>query len=348
MEWAVLGGLAFALIAVRTGGWMGTRAFAVLAVLLCVGGQFKAGMGFNPAIESDTAVQPLTPALRYLEDRRPNRFVGMSSPQPFIAAEPLQTNLALRYRLFDARGYDFPIEERFYRFWRREIGVPGCAFHFCATEARASPRGLRALGLLGVTDLLQDPIDPVVRMPGLRLRYAAGDGRVYSNARAVPRASIVDSQRVVGDGDEALRAVASPAFQARDAVVTERRLAGVSTRQGQVAPGPAGRANIEDYRAERVTVRAIAPRTSVLVLSDLFFPGWKATVDGRQVPIHRVDYLLRGVVVMPGRHTVDFRYEPATWRAGLAISAVSLLVLVGLAAAGWRRQRPATRAASPA
>ena len=85
-----------------------------------------------------------------------------------------------------------------------------------------------------------------------------------------------------------------------------------------------------------MVLEARAPSTSLLVLTDSYARGWKATVDGRRVPIHRVDYLLRGVQLGPGRHRVEFRYEPSDWRIGLAISAISLLVLLALFAYGLR------------
>jgi uncharacterized membrane protein YfhO len=74
----------------------------------------------------------------------------------------------------------------------------------------------------------------------------------------------------------------------------------------------------------------------VLVLTDVSYPGWKATVDGKDVDLERVDYLLRGVPVPPGRHRVEMRYEPASWRVGWITSLVSLIVLLGLVVAGIR------------
>jgi uncharacterized membrane protein YfhO len=79
-----------------------------------------------------------------------------------------------------------------------------------------------------------------------------------------------------------------------------------------------------------VTLRAAATRPGVLVLSDVDYPGWKAEVDGRDAPVERVDYLLRGVRLEPGAHTVEFTYDPLSWKLGLG---VSLLALLGLGAA---------------
>ena len=75
------------------------------------------------------------------------------------------------------------------------------------------------------------------------------------------------------------------------------------------------------------------------MLSDVCYPGWQATVDGRDVPIERVDYLLRGVAVGPGRHTVELAYRPASWRAGRMVSALAALALAAAVALSRRRAR---------
>ena len=78
------------------------------------------------------------------------------------------------------------------------------------------------------------------------------------------------------------------------------------------------------------------------MLTDTSYPGWKATVDGEDAPLHRVDYLFRGVQVDAGRHRVEFRYEPASWRIGVAISAGALTLLIVLTGLGLARRRAST------
>jgi uncharacterized membrane protein YfhO len=67
-----------------------------------------------------------------------------------------------------------------------------------------------------------------------------------------------------------------------------------------------------------------------LVLSDNYYPGWKAFVDGRAAVIKRVKYLFRGVEVPEGKHQVRFIYDPASVKIGALISAAALLALIGL------------------
>ena len=87
-------------------------------------------------------------------------------------------------------------------------------------------------------------------------------------------------------------------------------------------------------------LRARAERAGLLVLSDTYFPGWKAEVDGQETDVEPVDYALRGVPVGPGEHTVVMRYAPLSWTLGWVISALALLGLVVVVAVGLRRRRP--------
>jgi uncharacterized membrane protein YfhO len=116
--------------------------------------------------------------------------------------------------------------------------------------------------------------------------------------------------------------------------VTESAVPGIS----QSGSGGAGTAKLVSYAAERVEAEATASRRSLFVLTDVHFPGWKATVDGKSVPIERVDYLLRGVVVPPGKHSVVFSYEPASFRAGWIIAVLGLLAALAAVVVGLRRR----------
>jgi hypothetical protein len=101
---------------------------------------------------------------------------------------------------------------------------------------------------------------------------------------------------------------------------------------------------LDSYEPPEITwtVETDAPR--LFVASEVYYPaGWNAYLDGEQVPIHRVDYLLRGVHVPAGEHTLTMRFEPAAdrygiWVAGLATFGVygGILALLGQA---YRRRR---------
>jgi hypothetical protein len=330
--WLAFGGLALLLLAAALRRRLGGAVLVGLACLLAAGDLFKAGMGATPAIATDEATQPSTPGIEYLEGRRPNRFVGLDRP---LGPSPLIPNLALRWSLYDARSYDLPVEERYDALWRRAV-VDGGPTDHPTSQARLTERALPAFRLLSVTDIVQDPEEPPVRDPALPVAYDRRDLRVYANPRALPRAGVVDVQRVVAGEEAELDAVLEPSFDGRRTVVTSTRLPGLRT--GAPA-GAAGSARIVAYEPERVVVEATARRPSELVLTDLHYPGWRVELDGESADLHRVNYMLRGTSLPAGRHRVEFRYEPATWRLGWIVSVVALAALAGAVAVALRRRR---------
>ena len=97
-----------------------------------------------------------------------------------------------------------------------------------------------------------------------------------------------------------------------------------------------GTARVEEYSPNRVRVAASTPRDGLLVLSDTFYPGWRAFVDGREQPVLRGDSLFRTVPLAVGQHEVEFRFEPRSIQLGLLVSVASLVLVTGLVIAGWR------------
>ena len=330
--WLTFMGLAVALLAARLRWRLAAGAFAVLALALVAGDLFKAGMGAAPAITTEQAQQPSTPGLRYLQSRRPNRFVGVQRP---LGPSPLVPNVGMRWGLYDARGWDPPVEKRYDTLWRRAV-LDGGPTDVPTTSAQLTEAALPAFRLLSVTDIAQDPEEPPVETPSLPLSYDERDLRVYATPRALPRAGVVGAQQVVPGEQDQLAAVLDPGFDGRNTVVTAEPLPGLAAGPGRA---PAGSARIASYEPERVVIDATARRPAELVLTDVHYPGWEVTLDGEPADMHRVDYLLRGTALPPGRHEVEFRYRPLSFRAGWI---VSLLALAGLAAAlvaGLRRGR---------
>lgn len=338
LEWLVVASAAVVLLFLRLRGRLGASLFVALTALLVAADLFKAGMGYNPGIPVSHAEQPATGAIRFLQSQHPARFAGLEPRAPVTLAAPLAPDVAMRYRLQDARGYVVPYEGRYFEFWRRAVASDSaCYFLFCTYLADNRPEALRALGLLGVGFLMENRRDS--RLRRLSVAYDGSDARIYRNPDSLPRAFLVGRQVVASDGEAALSAVMSPGFHARSEAVTEERIAGLAQRGGE-RDASAGRARIAHYGRERVVVETTARRRSLLVLTDNWYPGWNATVDGEPAEVHRVNYLTRGVTVPAGAHRVELSFEPASWRVGWMVSSLALLVIVGVAALGWRRRRP--------
>ncbi len=332
LDWLVLAGAGAALIVVTWRGRLSPNVAVALMVALTAVDMLRFGIGENPSIPRSHATQPATPAIRFLQTRTPARFVGLQSPsgQP----SPIPADAAMDYGLQDARSYDYPIVARYDRLWRAAVAPPAL-FTPPTTIAGSDRRALRALGLLGVRSLLQRPGDPRLALP---IVYSGRDGRIYDNPGAMPRAWVVDHQQPVAGGAGAqLRAIEDPAFRPAATAVVARPVAGIATGPGTTARPVAAR--VGRYAPQRVEVDATARRRSLVVLSDVYYPGWKATVDGHAAPIEQVDYLLRGVSVGPGRHRIVYRYEPGSVRFGAIISVLTALTLIGGLVVARRRRR---------
>ncbi|NTW65175.1 MAG: hypothetical protein HGB21_02505 [Nitrospirae bacterium] len=85
-------------------------------------------------------------------------------------------------------------------------------------------------------------------------------------------------------------------------------------------------------------IDATSPSDSILVVNDSFWPGWIATIDGKEVPIWRADFLVRAVPWPAGRHVLEMKYEPPEVRTGWLVSLTGALALGVLLAIEWRRK----------
>lgn len=312
--------------------------FAVAALTLTAGDLALVGMGNNPAVDREHAEQPLTGGIRFLQSRRPDRFVsGQQIPQDVIP---------MNFGLYEARGYDLPIERRYDRLWRSRVSPEypsqnGSYPQFIPLSLpRVTKERLRILGLLGVRDVLDAPDAPPLRGKYLRVAYRGRDATIYENKKRLPRAFVVGAQSTATSGRQALDRFTGRRFDARDVAVTESRVPGLPVAD---SARRAGSARIVRYGADRVRVSATATRPGMLVLSDNWAPGWKVKVDGQEQDLHRVDYVLRGVRLAPGRHQVEFAYQPLSWRIGWITSLVALLLVTAMMVVGRRRRRRQTR-----
>jgi hypothetical protein len=114
-------------------------------------------------------------------------------------------------------------------------------------------------------------------------------------------------------------------------------------------PSPAaGRSVITHEDSRQIVIDAEAPANGFLLLADTFYPGWTATVDGVPTPIYRANHAVRGIQLPRGRHDVRFTYESPGYMRGLAITLLSvslLLVWAGGAAYAGRRASGSVSAA---
>lgn len=145
--------------------------------------------------------------------------------------------------------------------------------------------------------------------------------KVYHRTDTFPRAWSVHELVPVATRDESNIKIGGDfdAFRNRKATIF-----GAAPR---VEPCDAAQDRVElaEHYADRLLIRANLACDGMVVLSDVYFPGWRARVDQRLVPIHEVNGAMRGVAVPKGIHTVTMRYRPKSVILGAALSLLGIV-----------------------
>jgi hypothetical protein len=149
---------------------------------------------------------------------------------------------------------------------------------------------------------------------------AAQQGIRYERVEKASRVRLVTEVYWASSGQEALELLLDQEVDPRRSVVLEGRTA--RTVPTRAEGGEAEILPTDD--PNRVTV-GVRGQGGWLVLSDLWYPGWKARVDDNPVPLYRGNYLFKAVEVPAGEHLVEFQYRPLAFRLGVLLSALGLL-----------------------
>jgi hypothetical protein len=210
-----------------------------------------------------------------------------------------------------------------------------------------SARNAQLFELLGIRffmipdGLEQRYVDPAI-LGRWQLLSRANGVAVYEDPKAMPRAFVTSRVEVVADPTQVLDRLSTADLL--DVAFVEEPLGDAlpsDTNRPATAGDPPATAQVAEYSPNEVVIDVAAPHGGLLVLTDQYFAGWQASVDGAAAPIHRADYLFRGVVVPPGAHRVQFVYRPASVRRGLLLSLAGVsgvVLLLGIGIVGRRHQ----------
>jgi hypothetical protein len=156
--------------------------------------------------------------------------------------------------------------------------------------------------------------------PGLERVYEEGTVKVYRVGDPLPRAWMVHDS-VIADDEQAFDLLDAREFDPRALAVLPPESAEF------FLSGPGGLGNgvwVADVRPGQMEIDVSSVKDGLLVVSQPFYPGWRASVDGEPTPIFRVDYLLQGIPMQAGTHRVELSYHLSPFPA-----IVSLVALAG-------------------
>jgi len=195
-----------------------------------------------------------------------------------------------------------------------------------------APTGWLHLQGLSLVDDRTATFWPLVVSTEGRFRLVhSGDVKIYENLDNLPRAFVVHRTRVLDD-EAAIATMKDPSFQPEKEAI-------LAPGGQEVSPLHASGEDMVEllsYEPERIVISANLAEEGYLVLTDAYYPGWRALIDSLETPIYRADLLFRAVYLPAGQHRVEFVYDPLSFKLGAAISLTALLGLV-VGIAWWLR-----------
>ncbi|MBI2309822.1 YfhO family protein [Candidatus Collierbacteria bacterium] len=262
-------------------------------VVLSIGELILFGWKTMPYTEKNF-VYPETPVLEKLQEfsKDGSRFASTDG-------SVIESNFATYYKLYDLSGYDALYPRRIGELiWvAQNKGQPVADFSRSTVVTPTSPSltkdnlwnlaGVR--WIINKDDLLSE--HPGQRSndlsPDFKLIWEEGKWQIYENLNAFPRAFFIKSGDWIGEGDD----VISSSLNLSTSLVS------------LITP-----ARIVFYQPTKVAIEVSAPADGYLVLTDTFYPGWTATVDGPLAEIVPAFHAFRAVPVSQGNHIVKFSY----------------------------------------
>ncbi len=165
-----------------------------------------------------------------------------------------------------------------------------------------------------------------------------GEVKVFENLKAMPRAWFANRAAIQTSGEvlqtiKTGRLIDGATFNPADTVLLEREIFGARQLKtpllnSSAAETPKAEVKVTRYAPHRIDLSVSNQQPGFLVLSEMYYRGWEATVDGQRVPVERVNYNLRGIELPPGNHNVEFTFRAPSFRTGAAWSAFGVLLLI--------------------
>lgn len=152
-----------------------------------------------------------------------------------------------------------------------------------------------------------------------KMIYEDPNYQVYENQKVFRRAFLVNNIKIEQSEKKILGLILKEGVDLKKQAVVEENIE--LTGKGL----DIGEAEIREYKPNRISIQVISKGENLLILTDPFYPGWKAFIDNKPSKIQRVDYAFRGVVVPDGKHDIVFVYAPESLGIGLLLAGLGII-----------------------
>jgi len=172
-----------------------------------------------------------------------------------------------------------------------------------------------------------------LRMKQLKKVYEDEAIKIYWNTTCFPRAFFVSKVKVINDRQELLKEMMHGDFNPVEEVLLEEKFK-IQNSKFKIQNS---QAQIIEYQPNKVIITASSLSHSILFLSDTYYPGWQAFIDGKKTKIYRANYTFRAINFPAGKHKVEFIYLPLSFLVGSIGSVITVFILIGLILV-WKRK----------
>ncbi|OGY18565.1 MAG: hypothetical protein A2900_03105 [Candidatus Chisholmbacteria bacterium RIFCSPLOWO2_01_FULL_50_28] len=248
----------------------------------------------------------------------------------------IATNFHTAFRLYSAEGYDPLYIRRYGEFMTAaETGqlpplIPRSDADITQKNETNRNRLIDLTSVKFIAAKVTDPNQPWEEEPlkydpaRFKLLWQQGKFKIYENLHALPRVSLVYDWKIIPQGKTMIKTIYDSQFNPHETILLEEDPA--IEKQVGIAKGEA---QIRRYEPNFVEVMTQSEAPSLLLLTDSYYPGWRATVDGIPTQILRANYTFRAVALPADSHKVTFTYYPLSLLVGKSLSIISLLLLAG-------------------
>lgn len=163
--------------------------------------------------------------------------------------------------------------------------------------------------------------------------------KIYQNLNCLPRAFLVAKYQVLSSDREFKDMLSSKEFNPREVVLLEKEPDDTNyLRDDSSYKDVKEDVAIREYKNNSISLQVSLPKPKFLFMSEMYYPGWKAYVDGQEKKIYRANYAFRAISLDAGVHQIEFVYRPWTFVLGLAISAATIIGLTLLGIVTYRNK----------
>jgi len=200
----------------------------------------------------------------------------------------------------------------------------------------------RAFGKATNAESILPTLDSLGVLNMLNLKY------VIYNKEAAPlvnpynngNAWFVQNIRIAANADEEMKLVGE--IDTKHELVVDKSLAAMLP--AKLAPDTTAKIELTNYAPNHLVYKFNSLTDQVAVFSEIYYDkGWKATINGKDAPYTRADYLLRAMPLKAGNYEIDFRFDPQSYRTGNMLALIcSIVLLVGIALLGflyWKKKK---------